>query len=407
MKATKALLGRAAALAGAVALTAVGLVGVAAPAQAAAAGTLTLNPTSGTVTDNPMLTQATTSAACPTGFGDQAALRVGPVGGQVANLNRIASDTGYDTAPFTLGANRSMATALAGTPTNGDYVVVVECLSELNGVHPDRFETVITVNGGNWRVKGAVDPAVPTTTALGASPAGPVEAGTAVTLTATVDPAAAAGTVAFRNGSTSLGTAPVSGGTARITTSALPVGNNALTAQFTPADPAAYQPSTSGELKVQVTAPGAVDKEQRITAEIVGGGLSLEVAGSDVALSGGVVGGTASGTLNTATVSDLRGTGAGWNLTGQVDDFVGPAAATIDGNQLGWTPEASKLSGSGTATAGAAATPGSGLGEAKTLCRANEGSSAGTFECGAGLSLGIPDTTTPGSYAGTLTLTLV
>ncbi|WP_422772801.1 Ig-like domain-containing protein [Plantactinospora sp. WMMC1484] len=407
MKATKALLGRATALAGAVALAAVGLAGVAAPAQAAVAGTLTLNPTSGTVTDNPMLTGATTSAACPTGFGDQAALRVGPVGAQVANLNRIASDTGYDTAPFTLTANRSMATALAGTPADGDYVVVVECLSELNGVHPDRFETVIAVSGGNWQVKGAVDPAVPTTTTLAASPTGPVESGTPVTLTATLAPAEATGSVEFRRGGTALGTAPVSGGTAALTVSTLPVGSNSLTAQFTPADPAAYEPSTSAPLGVQVTAPGAVTGEQRIRAEIAGGGLLLEMAGTDVALTGGTVGGTATGTLNTAKVSDLRGTGAGWNLTGQVEDFVGPSAATIDGDQLGWTPDASKVSGSGAAIAGAVAAPGSGLGETRTLCRADEGSSAGVFECGAGLTLGIPDTTTPGSYAATLTLTLV
>ncbi|MFK3981607.1 Ig-like domain repeat protein [Micromonospora sp. NPDC050397] len=409
MKATKSLLGRAAALAGTVALSVVGLVGVAAPAQAAALGSLTLNPTSGNVADNPALVSATTSAACPAGFGDQAVLRFGPVGGQVANLNKIASVGNYDQAPFTLDANRSIATALGNpAPANGDYLFVVECISGVNGPHADRFETAVTVTGGNWRVKGAVDPAAPTTTALAANPAGPVELGSNVTLTATVAPAAAAGSVDFRRGAASLGTATVSNGTASLTTNTLAAGTNSLTAVFTPADPAAYLGSTSSAVSVQVIVPGSLRAEQEITADIAPGAFSLAVAGNTVALTGGVVGGSATGDLNKATVTDLRGTNAGWNLTGQVEDFVGPANAKIGANQLGWVPNASEVNeNSGTVVPGAAASPGTGLGDARALCSAAQGSSAGVFECGADLTLDIPDTAAPGSYTATLTLTLV
>ncbi|MEV4626553.1 Ig-like domain repeat protein [Micromonospora sp. NPDC049523] len=408
MKATKSLLGRTAALAGAVALSVVGLVGVAAPAQAAALGTLTLNPTTGDVAANPALLGATTSAACPAGFGDQAVLRFGPVGGQVANLNKIASIGNYDQAPFTLDANRSITTALGAAPANGEYLFVIECISGVNGPHPDRFETAVTVTGGAWKVKGAVEPATPTTTALAASPAGPVELGTNVTLTATVAPAAATGSVDFRRGGASLGSAPVSNGTATLTTNALSAGTNSLTAVFTPADAAAFAPSTSSAVSVQVTVPGSLSATQELTADVAPGAFSLAVAGNAVALTGGVVGGAATGALNKATVTDLRGTNAGWNLTGQVEPFVGPAGATIAANQLGWVPTASEVDeNSGTVVAGAAANPGAGLGDARALCSAAQGSSAGVFECGAALTLDIPDTAAPGSYSATLTLTLV
>jgi hypothetical protein len=409
MKATKSLLGRAAAVAGAFAVATGGLVAVAAPAQAAPLGTITLAPSSGTVDQNPFVTAATTSAPCPAGYGDFAALRIGPVGGAVTNLNRIASAGGYDIAPFSLAAGWSLTAAFSADPAvkpaPGDYVVVIECINALGGANPNRFETLITITGTDWRLKSAPAPVTPTTTTLVASPAGPVVTGTAVTLTATVAPAAA-GSVDFRVGGTSLGTAPVSGGTASITTSTLPAGSNTVTAAFTPTDPAAYGAS-SGNVAIQVNAPGSISKQQRITASIIGGGLSLAVAGTDVALAGGVIGGTATGTLNKATVTDQRGTNTGWNLTGQVENFIGPSAAVINGNQLGWAPNANKVSGSGTVTAGAAATPGAGLGSTKTLCSAARGGSAGVFECGAGLTLGIPDTTAPGSYTATLTLTLV
>ena len=56
-------------------------------------------------------------------------------------------------------------------------------------------------------------PATPTTTTLGVSPAGPVTAGTSVTLTATISPTAAAGTVQFFDGATPIpGAAPVTAG---------------------------------------------------------------------------------------------------------------------------------------------------------------------------------------------------
>jgi len=72
----------------------------------------------------------------------------------------------------------------------------------------------------------------PTTTSLSSSTAQTYQSGS-VTLTATIVPSSAAGSVTFTNGSTALGTAAFSGGgTAALTTTALPVGPNSITATY-------------------------------------------------------------------------------------------------------------------------------------------------------------------------------
>ena len=56
--------------------------------------------------------------------------------------------------------------------------------------------------------------------------------GQTVTLTATISPVPAGGTVTFKDGATLLGSAAVSGGTATLHTSALAVGVHSITASF-------------------------------------------------------------------------------------------------------------------------------------------------------------------------------
>jgi hypothetical protein len=97
-----------------------------------------------------------------------------------------------------------------------------------------------------------------TTTTLVSAPAGPVAAGSSVTLTATVANTTAPGTtptgsVQFKNGTTNLGSpVAVSGaGTAAFTTTALPVGTASLTAQFIPSG-AAFLASTSAAVGLVV-----------------------------------------------------------------------------------------------------------------------------------------------------------
>ncbi|MFD0969084.1 hypothetical protein, partial [Plantactinospora endophytica] len=118
----------------------------------AALGTLTVTPSSGTVDGNPMLASATTSAPCPARYGSAALLRVGPVGGPYSNIARPGGAGGYDTAPVTMNPNRSMAMSQGRPPVDGEYAIVVECVSDTLGTHPDRFEFRIVVTGGTWRV---------------------------------------------------------------------------------------------------------------------------------------------------------------------------------------------------------------------------------------------------------------
>lgn len=118
---------------------------------------------------------------------------------------------------------------------------------------------VLLING----VSNAAPPATPqvmattTTTQLTASPASPVTQGTPVTLTATITPTAAAGTVQFKDGTSDLGTpVDVSNGTAS-TSTMLAVGSHQLTAVFTPTNPATYGSSKSPAVTVVVTAATA------------------------------------------------------------------------------------------------------------------------------------------------------
>jgi hypothetical protein len=81
-----------------------------------------------------------------------------------------------------------------------------------------------------------------TTTTVNSTP-NPSTSGQSVTLTATLSPSAATGTVEFFDGSTSLGTAPLSGGTASLLTSALSVGSHSISATYS--GDSSYATSTS------------------------------------------------------------------------------------------------------------------------------------------------------------------
>ncbi|GLU50443.1 hypothetical protein [Nocardiopsis ansamitocini] len=173
-------------------------------------------------------------------------------------------------------------------------------------------------------------------------------------------------------------------------------------------------PAVSGPAPRE-TATGTAD--QLITAQITRGPLTMSVAGTPVHLDRSGLPGTALnqsavGELNTAIVTDLRGTNAGWSLVGQSSDFRSGDGGVIDADLLGWTPSAVVLD-SDLATAlpsevrpGAHLPPGEGLAVPRTLCAGREGASAGLFGCDAGLELGVPAGAGAGFYAGVLTLTL-
>ncbi|GAA1886034.1 hypothetical protein GCM10009687_63200 [Asanoa iriomotensis] len=238
-----------------------------------------------------------------------------------------------------------------------------------------------------------------------------INPGDPLTLTASVRPFGVTGTVAFLRGpdATAVGSVEAIGGTlAQLTTHTLPPGSYELTARFDPTDPSLYASSVSLPVRITVGGTPGDGRQVEISAEVAPGAFSLAVASPTANLGGGVVGGSAAGPLPAATVVDLRGTNGGWDLTAQVEDFTN-GVATIPGAQLGWTPSASKVSGSGAVLPGFPVVPGTvvgGLADGVTLCSAPPAGSAGTFVCGADLRLDVPDTAAPGDYAATLTLTL-
>lgn len=96
--------------------------------------------------------------------------------------------------------------------------------------------------------------AVPTATMLRISPASPVNVGTSVTLSATVSPASATGTVTFFNGGAALNStpAPLTNGTATFTTSTLPGGSYSITAAYSPTTGSNFGASDSPQVPYDV-----------------------------------------------------------------------------------------------------------------------------------------------------------
>lgn len=121
-----------------------------------------------------------------------------------------------------------------------------------------------------------------TTTALTVTPASPQQAGTTVTLKATVSPSTAAGSVQFKDGSANLGSAvTVSGGIAQLPTSSLGVGPHSITAVFTPTNASAFTTSTSSAASYTISpAPTTTTTSLGITpaSPVVSGTVSTLTA---------------------------------------------------------------------------------------------------------------------------------
>jgi len=125
-----------------------------------------------------------------------------------------------------------------------------------------------------------------TTTTLATTP-NPSVFGESVTLTATVSPAAATGTVEFFEGATSLGTAPLSGGTASIATSAFAVGSHVMHAVYSgdgtyttstsPAHTHTVDPASSSTSLASGTNPSTFGQSVAFTATVAPSGATGSV----------------------------------------------------------------------------------------------------------------------------------
>jgi hypothetical protein len=371
---------------------------------------------------------ATPPSPAPSGSTVTLSATVAPAAAGGVHFFDGATDLGAATYNATTGA-----ASLVVHPADGSHSYTAQFISTdpaFNG----STSTVLS-----YTVSAAL---TPTTTALVASPTSPAIAGSggtaAVTLTATVGPVNVPGTVTFFDGATSLGAADTYTTSTGIATKAVSLSSagspHFLTATFAPSD-GTHAASTSSVLNYVVLPANYGTAGIPITAtdntQPYAGALSLVVAaGTAVSLTqvnpttaaGHPVVATDptghrhawvfDGSLSGVAVNDTRPTEPGWTLTGQATDFTGG----IPAKNLGWTPAlvATGSDAEGVVTAGAAvasylaniasnglASPGS------NLATTAAGNGLGTQNLSASLELRIPDTSPTGTYASTLTLTLV
>ena len=154
----------------------------------------------------------------------------------------------------TLVNGDTYATAVTGAPT---YSAADTPTSPAGSTFPISVSGLSSANYEIALVNGTLTiVAAPTTTTLTTS-TNSAQYGDQVTLTATVAPSGATGTVVFMNGTTVLGTGTVSGGVATLTTTTLSAGTYTITSSYQ--GDTNYGASTSGPVTLTIsprTGPG-------------------------------------------------------------------------------------------------------------------------------------------------------
>jgi len=245
-----------------------------------------------------------------------------------------------------------------------------------------------------------------------------------ITLDATVAPNNAVGTVEFRDGVTILATRPLVSGTAQFVTSSLAVGPHSLTAVFVPTNVNDFSGSTSAAQSITIGAPAGV--QEFITTEIPAGALTISLkTGQDGTVvfpavldaDGAKFRGTSQ--IDPVRVIDTRSGSIGWVASGQLTPFAQGAGPSIAAVNLGWTPKFNTVdfptgvsNALMTVVPAALVAPANGVVPSastwtRTLATSPAGSSVGTADLGADISLVAPTTTLPGSHTAVLTLTAI
>lgn len=160
------------------------------------------------------------------------------------------------TIPFAnLTFSELTVTAAAISGTSATSTLTPEAKAAFGGVYNDPSREAADPVSFSIPIEQVAES---TTTGLTVDPStGSADAGTAITLTATVVPSSAAGTVQFFSSTgVALGAAQtVAGGTASLTVDDLAAGSYAFSAGFTPDDADAFEGSSSGESAFTVTTP--------------------------------------------------------------------------------------------------------------------------------------------------------
>lgn len=200
------------------------------------------------------------------------------------------------------------------------------------------------------------------------------------------------------------------------------------------ADPAVTVPVNAGNISAQYTVNDPTTAKIRITGaggktiapaftvilgqqlqqapegEVKGNGLKFQQAAAGIQLTPITLNGrpqTMTGALNQVAIQDFRGDVLGWDLTGQITDFVNAErGGVIASNKFTWTPSCAVTnpdSPSAVVTGQA--------GQVGLLCKQNANGpgqvSGGEFTADAATSLAVPAWQLAGVYKATLTLTLI
>lgn len=147
-----------------------------------------------------------------------------------------------------------------------------------------------------------------------------------------------------------------------------------------------------------------------VDGEVNPGTLVMSQSGTGVRLSPVVLNGKPqqmSGALNQISVKDFRGTTLGWDLTGQLTDFVSPEhGGAVPSGAASWTPSCAITNPESPSRVAAGSSGALGL-----LCRqgANPAGavSGGEFTGDAALRVAVPAWQLSGTYTAQLTLTLI
>ena len=148
----------------------------------------------------------------------------------------------------TLVNGDTYTTAVTGAPT---YAVADTATSAAGSTYPISVSGLSSANYQMALVNGTLTIVSESTTTTLSSSTTATQYGDPVTLTATVAPSGATGTVVFSNGSTVLGTGTVTGGVATLTTSSLPAGTYTITSSYQ--GDTNYGASTSGPVGLTIS----------------------------------------------------------------------------------------------------------------------------------------------------------
>ncbi len=232
-------------------------------ANAAQIGTLSVTPDSGNQDTSPVFNS---SGPCP-GSATNVEVKITGSGITDDGNNKMVGNSGLaaysgnasggKTIPATI-TFKDVFQSYGVVSPSGTYTLTAICRTAADATSLGEFvgSVAFTTTG---TFSGTYVAPVATATTLSLSNAGPIAYGTSETLTATVSPSSAAGSIQFTDNGTNLGSpVALSGGSAQTTVSTLGAGSHTLSASFLPAGGASDQNQPSSDSKsLTVTKAGA------------------------------------------------------------------------------------------------------------------------------------------------------